>query len=236
MEEHVVLARLRALVEETPENNPQEFPSRLQTEWLGKAHALIKKYNVSEGLEMEIRINAFLGTGLSSSRSENWGRIVVIFYRVLTDLELRLANNSAEGFRPGTPYDLFQQITKVLSEATKSLMVIDPYMDAQIFDRYLSSLPESVPRKLLVKNYANNVKAAAQVYAAQHGGVLEVRRSDQIHDRLIFADEICWILGQSIKDAAVSKPTYFGPLAADVSKLKLSHYEEIWSNSTVLFP
>ncbi len=48
---------------------------------------------------------------------------------------------------------------------------------------------------------------------------------------MIFIDEkTCWILGQSIKDAATGKPTYLAPFN-DVDSIK-PHYENIWSKAT----
>jgi hypothetical protein len=37
------------------------------------------------------------------------------------------------------------------------------------------------------------------------------------------------VLGQSIKDAAKTKPTYLAPLASDAAQLKKADYEQIWS-------
>ena len=52
---------------------------------------------------------------------------------------------------------------------------------------------------------------------------------------MIFLDGLsAWVLGQSIKDAAASKPTYLLPLAADISALKLSHYEAVWKAANPL--
>ena len=56
-----------------------------------------------------------------------------------------------------------------------------------------------------------------------------------MHDRVIFIDEyVCWLIGQSIKDAAKAKPTYLVPLPPDVVSDKLSNYENIWKNAIEL--
>jgi hypothetical protein len=61
---------------------------------------------------------------------------------------------------------------------------------------------------------------------------VEVRTSQGIHDRVVFVDgRSCWVLGQSIKDAAKSKPTYIAPIAADATQLKLADYEKIWATA-----
>jgi hypothetical protein len=86
--------------------------------------------------------------------------------------------------------------------------------------------------RLLLSKNPENVKAAAEKYAQQHGNVLEVRKSNKIHDRVIFLEGyVCWIVGQSLKDAAKAKPTYLAPLAPDVVAAKLDDYESIWAQA-----
>jgi hypothetical protein len=42
----------------------------------------------------------------------------------------------------------------------------------------------------------------------------------------------CWVLGQSIKDAAKSMPAYLAPLSPDVALDKFEFYEIIWKEAT----
>jgi hypothetical protein len=64
---------------------------------------------------------------------------------------------------------------------------------------------------------------------------VEIRTSQLIHDRVIFLDDrSCWVLGQSVKDAAKSMPTYLAPLPSDVIPLKKDVYEQIWSTAKPL--
>ena len=63
----------------------------------------------------------------------------------------------------------------------------------------------------------------------------QAKRSPAIHDRVIIIDDTaCWVLGQSIKDAAKNKPTYIAPLPSDVVTLKEAHYEKIWNAATAI--
>jgi len=79
------------------------------------------------------------------------------------------------------------------------------------------------------------LKPAVQKFTAQHGTNVSVRISQEFHDRIVFVDDLsCWVMGQSIKDAAKAKPTYLLPLPPDIARLKLNHYEAIWNNATVL--
>ena len=44
----------------------------------------------------------------------------------------------------------------------------------------------------------------------------------------------CWLIGQSIKDAARSLPTYIAPLPPEVVPDKLADYEAIWQAATAI--
>ena len=108
-------------------------------------------------------------------------------------------------------------------------------MDEQVFDTYLSTLSLAVSARLLARDFARSLKASVAAFVTQKKMSVEVRTSQSIHDRVIFVDErSCWVLGQSLKDAAKSKPTYLAPLPNDVAQLKKKDYEKIWAVATPL--
>jgi uncharacterized protein (UPF0303 family) len=106
-------------------------------------------------------------------------------------------------------------------------------LDDTIFDLYLQARKQNVAVRLLTSNYIEQLIPALERYKQQYGSVVEVRSSKDIHDRVIFIDgQVCWSLGQSIKDAARAKPTSLVPLAPDIGIVKQRIYEAIWQSST----
>lgn len=172
----------------------------------------------------------------SINPAEHWGKILLIAAQVKEELELRVSmgdgsGNRDQAFGPGAVYEFFTALSNIISSGTKTLFIVDPYMDGKIFDTYLAAAKPSVACRLLLQKYAANVKPAAELFGRQHGLIIDLRKSDKIHDRLVFVDGLeCWVLGQSIKDAADKKPTYLAPLSPDVSQLKLAHYDDIWNH------
>jgi hypothetical protein len=165
-------------------------------------------------------------------RDSNIAAIFGVLYRAIADLELRVPQKGKVAFAAGEVYDFFHELNKVVGSAESSILIVDPYLDATVFDHYLNSREANVTVRLLLNKNADSIKAAAEKYIHQHGKVLEVRRSTSIHDRVIFLDGyVCWIVGQSLKDAAKAKPTYLAPLAPDVVAAKLEDYEAIWDNA-----
>jgi len=170
---------------------------------------------------------------LSLMRDGNVGRMVTILHRAIAALELEVPTLPAQAFGPAAAYDFFKAFRELLKSATTSILVVDPYLDEQVFDAYVSAAAGNVAVRLLGKHHAAALKPAVAAFASQFKRVIEVRRSDLLHDRVVFVDaDSCWVLGASIKDAAERKPTYLAPLPFDVSSLKRADYEHIWNSAT----
>jgi hypothetical protein len=194
--------------------------------WLGQAHALISRWNGVEASSFQ-SASDFLPMDLV--RANNVAKIFGIIQRAIADLELQVPDNTRTVFKSGEVYDFFRALNEVISSAEKSIFIIDPYLDDSVFNHYLTSRKPEVRVRLLLSKNAEQLQAAAEKYNQQFGDVVEIRKTKAVHDRVIFLDEyVCWVLGQSLKDAATAKPTYLAPLAPDVVQAKLQDYEDIW--------
>jgi len=135
-------------------------------------------------------------------------------------------------FGPGAVYDFFKAFRELLASANQTILIVDPYLDEQIFDAYIGSVAQNVAVRRLAGNRATSLRPALAKFIDQSRMSIEVRVSDAIHDRVLFLDNrSCWVLGQSIKDAAKTKPTYLIPLDHDTAKLKKAVYQGIWDTA-----
>ena len=175
---------------------------------------------------------------LSTFRDGSVAKIFNLIHRAIAELELDAPQLSGQAFAPGKVYDFFKALSAAVGSATKTIFIIDAYLDDQIFDSYISGLPTGVTVRLLTgtkHGIPAKLKPSLVNYKQQHGAVADVKISDEIHYRVLFIDNLsCWVMGQSIKDAAKAKPTYLLPLPTDIAALKLSHYEQIWNNASAL--
>jgi hypothetical protein len=226
MEPNVLLAQLRALLERAPDLSKFESSSREQQLWLAQAHALISRWNSIEAIGLKSSSD-FLA--LSSVRDLNVSKIFGCINRAIADLELIVPAEAQTSFGADDVYDFFKALNGVIASAESEIFIIDPYLDQSVFDHYLISRHSNVKVRLLSKNNGATLVISAQKYNDQHGNILEMRISSKIHDRLIFVDRyVCWLVGQSVKDAARAKPTYLVPAPPDVVPEKLKNYEQIW--------
>ena len=169
------------------------------------------------------------------NRQMNVGQILGCINRAIADLELQVPAASQASFGAGDVYDFFKALNGVIGSAEKSLFIVDPYLDPSVFDHYLVSRQQAVTVRLLSNRNAESLVPSSQTYAAQHGAVLQLRKSSSIHDRLIFVDRyVCWLIGQSVKDAAKAKPTYLVQAPPDIVPEKLQNYESIWASAVPL--
>lgn len=232
MEPQILLAQLRALLERAPDLENYSPTSREHMVWLAQAHALVSRWDKMEEISFKIACDSL---PMTLTRQTKIGKILGTLHRAIADLELLVPSDIEVSFGAGNVYNFFKALNKVIASAEKSLLIVDPYLDETVFDHYLNSRQQEVHVRLLVNNKAENLLPASQKYTAQFGDVLEIRKSKTLHDRVIFVDGyVCWLIGQSVKDAAKAKPTYLVQLPPDVVSAKLENYEEIWTNANPL--
>lgn len=128
----------------------------------------------------------------------------------------------------GDAYKFHSDLTKKLIEAKDNVLIVDPYFDAESFDLYISIIPAKVKVRILLKNSSGRFLTVLRKFRASENTNLEVRASQIIHDRVLFIDERCWAIGQSIKDAAMKKPTYV--ILSEESDMR-KKYEPIWKGA-----
>jgi hypothetical protein len=229
MDALILLDKLRTLLTIAPPLDGRGPYGHEQFAWLGRASSLIKQWDYIEASSFNVAIQ---GMTSNFNRTANHGIALTLIYKAIVSLEGQLPQASEQIFGPGAAYDFFTALRELVSSTEKSIFLIDPYMDAQTFDGYLSALTPGRDARLLLSKYGNDARVAANKFVLQHQCNLEMRQSHQMHDRVIFIDNAqCWVLGASIKDAAERKPTYLAPLSPDVAMRKLQIYEDIWNQA-----
>lgn len=122
---------------------------------------------------------------------------------------------------------------KLMQTAQKSIVVVDEYLDDQIFD-YIESLDANILIQLLTGRKKPIFKTLYDALKSQRGN-LEARENQACHDRyLIIDDHEVWHSGNSFNG--------IGKKAFQVNKLNdeserqkyLDYFHDWWSNSSVL--
>ena len=129
----------------------------------------------------------------------------------------------------GSRFDFHLDLKTIFKNGKIEIFIVDSWVNEDLLEIYLKNLSFNIKIRILCgdKPKENFVKVG-NMFNLQYKS-LEVRESQDVHDRAIFCDEHGYVLGQSIKDAAKSKPTYLIKLK-EPKKLK-DIYEKIWITS-----
>ena len=151
------------------------------------------------------------------------------------DLELEGRSDIGNVYDAGEVYKLFSDLKKIIGAASEEILLVDPYFNGEAFDDYLSTIGLGKKIKILAERYADDVRAYAGKHVQQYGTNIEIRRSKELHDRLVMVDNLdCWIVGASIKDAAAKSSTYLMPLRPDLAQRKRAIYSGVWDRAEPL--
>lgn len=134
----------------------------------------------------------------------------------------------------GSQFDFHLDIRGLLNSASSNIFIVEPYINEDILEITLKDIPKKVSVKILT-NIHNSAQRGqfnkiAGMFRSRQTGGFESRECAEVHDRGIFIDENeGWVIGQSLKDAAKSKPTYLVRVH-DPAKLKRI-YLRLWGTS-----
>jgi hypothetical protein len=106
-------------------------------------------------------------------------------------------------FSDQTQHSAYVEIRRILTSATSSITLVDPFVDQSILTLFSAVTGEGIAIRILSSNLPRDFQLEAGKWLAQHKGLkLEVRTTKQFHDRfIVLNDEQCWHVGCSIKDA-----------------------------------
>ncbi len=153
----------------------------------------------------------------------------ILLKSIIQELELSIPQAEIKGaYLPGDDYEFYRDLKNIVGKAVTSLFIIDNYLDAQLFDLYMEQVQPRAEIRILTDQLRGTVQVVPEKFAKR--GRFELRTSKDTHDRHVFIDHRGWVIGQSIKDAAVKKPTYVIELGSPSAHRAV--YEGIWSAGT----
>ena len=134
-------------------------------------------------------------------------------------------------FAPGKQHDGFVAVRELVSTAKKSLLVADNFVDKTLWP-LLTNLPQGATVRVLSKKVTSDIGVEAKTFSKQYGIAVEVRTTDEIHDRFIICDDQrCWHLGASIKDLG-AKAALISEVSSDSISLAVrKEFERMWQSA-----
>jgi hypothetical protein len=157
----------------------------------------------------------------------------VLTRNLIDEVGLHMPDDDIQGaYEPGEQYELYRDLSKIISRATREVMIVDAYLDEQSFNLYVDKASKTVAVRVLSNRVGSNLETVAKMCAA--GRTLQLRASPDVHDRALFSDDRGWVLGQSLKDAAKAKPTYLVELTEPALERLRNAHDNVWSSARII--
>ena len=227
------LAEVDEVLRSMPPIASFETPSQEHFAWLGRASALVHRWDSTKAI---VRFDTFvsqLGSGSYLKVPQGAQGVLTMLHQLRHDAILRNPNPQSIGITTGSVFDYFDEIRKIVELAKSDVLFVDPYLDADFVSRYLPVVTQGATIRLLAREKMASLIPAATLYQQQSGSKVEVRSASNFHDRYLFVDKaMCYQSGSSFKDGAKKAPTTLTQIK-DAFQAVLVTYEGLWSAATV---
>jgi len=227
--------QLGRLIEQAPAIDMGTYGTPEVLLWLGRVQSIVERTGrTMDQLELA-NAKRRLGTALHDEAA-----LFAPLYSTLAALEqFATASGSAVFLAAGAPFDTYQAVVKIVTQATSGIYIVDRYLDGSILGKYLIELRAGIPIRLLTtqNRFTESLIQATAPWREQlPDRAVEVRIVDKslVHDRLIIIDgKDAWSCTQSFKDLATSAPAELINAAATTAE-KIEAYEAIWATASAV--
>lgn len=222
------------LLRDMPEKTTLHHDLPQNTEWLGRAAALVNLADPLRGVIFRGEIDRLYG--LASMPADARQRIIVTVQQFAFENRMKAGGPLCVAFAPGQVFDYFDEVRKILETATSEVFVVDPYMGAEFIARYLPHIKPGVQIRLLAQQKITAVQAAVEQFVLQYGARIELRKSIDLHDRYVFVDRNTgYHSGATFKDGAMKSPTTLTQIVDSFPQV-FKLYDDAWNASKTPSP
>ena len=200
--------------------------------WVGRAVAVIDRWNL---------VYSVAGSAAAGDvRAENPTRandgalkLHMLLCQARADLRMEVGQLSVV-VQQGQVFDYFDRVRQVIEIARMEVFFVNPYLDAEFVSRYLPHVASGTTVRLLGgARKMPTVLPAVELFTQQSAVSIQVRSSDDIHDRYLFVDQsACYLSGASFKDGAKNAPAVLTQIT-DAFQAMWDTYERLWDGATV---
>ena len=223
--------------------------------WLGRTYAVLTKWDTAHseitdsnmiqlnghiqvlekgpgdppGMIASTLVPSYYEQNLTKIRNAYRG-IQIILHKARYDLMMKTTGPLSIAISERRPFDYFDQIRKIVTEAQVEILFVDPYLDADFVSQYLPQIRSEVQVKLLTsEKKSGSLVPAVKNFILQSELQVEVRICvSKIHDRYVFVDgQNCYQSGASFKDGARKSPTTLTQIT-DAFDVVIETYRRMW--------
>ena len=129
----------------------------------------------------------------------------------------------------------FDTLSDIVREAKTDAFFVDPFLDKEFLAKYMGFVSDGTKVRLLANRYMTTLVPSVAQYVTQRPLTIEVRSSNDLHDRYVFIDgSSCYHSGASFKDGGI-KPTVLSQIV-DPFPAVMQTYNDLWQTAKVHYP
>ncbi len=148
----------------------------------------------------------------------------------------------------GSPFSAYLQLRALCASARSGIHLFDPYLNSDVFYRYLCEVPPSAEIVLLTRKSLleppksdasgilrrDRVVSVSSLLARERPETYRLLAAADVHDRYLQVDGRTYHLGGSVKDAAIAAP--YTLVEMDTSPAVQTSLDELLANAERWFP
>ena len=227
---------IKTLVDSAPDLMTCDVQLPEIRQWLGRAYVAVEAIS---GLADAVKFSVSSDNLNSALRQMNVQAIMGCVNRALSRAEAHLPTPNGNAFiQSGDLWRAFLSISSLFGQASRDLLVVDPYLEDSVLRDYADYLSDGASLRLLTTGVARKfalLQPALEKWNATHTTrlvTLRVAPAGTIHDRVMVIDgSVAWIITQSLKDLGAKAPATVMRFDDMLTADKIAAYEKLWTQT-----
>jgi hypothetical protein len=230
-----LLAELDAILRDEPPRAEIRHQTVVNERWFGRAAAAIHRWNSFKGVAWEAlrrEMHSSIPGGAKGAMAAV-SQLISMLHEARFDLQHRLGHPMGVSIAQGQPYHFFDEVRKIVETARSDLFFIDRYLEADFVSRYMPYVMKGTTVRLLAREGIPRLKPAIELFASQSGLTVQIRSTQNIHERCVIVDQTeCYLSGDSFKDGAKNQPATLLRVTDAFDEVR-ARYEAVWQGATI---
>ena len=146
----MMLEKLKQTLVQMPDLASFNKSNPAHTQWIGRTLALIRQVNQNDAFKFELQAQM---VGNDIFKESNYTQMRSVLEMVIATLELQNPEETQKVYGPGAQYDFYRDLKRIIEGAAKSVFIVDPYINTELFDLYVERIKAGTNVRLLANKF-----------------------------------------------------------------------------------
>jgi len=233
---------LENLIAQAEELRPENWTSPKREQWIHTSEgALLSALDASHpsirafgAARFSVVSSSTTDAELQLQGNDELDSMVSVLKSSVEQLHWQLPDPTQIFLPAGSAHDAYVEIRKIITLATSEILIADSYVDGTLW-ALLTNVQAAAKISIMTMQMKADFALEGRKFAAQHGNVIEVRKTSQYHDRFILVDwNRCWHLLASIKDAGNKASIISEVLSPSICSAIKTDVGSTWYSATLV--